>query len=153
MAVVSRTILQGFIKKGVAQGMSGNAILSSFRLQGFQIRTQTFYDDFRQIQGIAKKASTLKFTPKDKKLGRNSYTELDTFSRNRYRYVGEVRAVNNETGKEFTFNASTAGNKSIAVGDVEENILNSLERDKYGEDYTIQSVVLVEAYHRKNDTW
>lgn len=45
-------VLQMFLKQFVPLGFSGNKILKSFRAEGFQIRNETYWDEWRRYQGF-----------------------------------------------------------------------------------------------------
>lgn len=52
--VSRRGLAQAFIRRGVEEGQTGASILSQLREVGMGYRTQNFYEDFRQWQGVKK---------------------------------------------------------------------------------------------------
>lgn len=98
-AGILRSVARSVIPKMFTGGYSATSALNYFRSIGGQIRTQTWYSDWREIAGMKKLERTYRFVPRKYRLSYGMMAPTETYQSTEFKYVFDVHGRDAETGE------------------------------------------------------
>lgn len=129
-------------------GMSGRQAMEWLRGQGFQFRTQTFYNYWREVAGYEKGKYWASRQPEDRPPAPNYIIETNRYITWEYTYAFTVRVTDLETGKTEISRRLRGMNELVTISEARaalEEAMRDMEK-KYK--LKIEVLGFAGAYHR-----
>ena len=148
------------IKSLALKGVGANETLRRLQAVGLGMRRKIFLKAYRTYADIPEKADRIKFTRKDKAIGRELYTEpvvtasgKPSFMSERFAYNVEFETFNPDTGDIRKQGHYMVSKVPLKPGQIESNFIDSLTDvvDRYK--LTITSYMIKEAKHKPGESW
>ncbi len=92
----TRALAQGFVERGVREGLSGNRIGAALKQAGLGYRRQDFLRDVAHYAGRAQNTATLRNVRFDRMPTEGIMSEARRYQSNRYLYTVEIRTRDGE---------------------------------------------------------
>jgi len=137
LAGITRSVARSVIPKMFTGGYSATSALAHFRGIGGQIRTKTWYADWREITGMKKLERTYRFIPRKHRLSYSMMAKTESLQHNDYKYIFEVHGRDAETGEYTTRVMSFGSERRYSPDEIEAEYaeIMSLEADYYEDQY------------------
>ena len=137
LAGITRSVARAVIPKMFTKGFSATSALSHFRSIGGQIRTKTWYGDWREIAGMKKLERTYRFIPRKNRLSYEMMAKTESFQKDDYKYTFEVHGRDAETGEYTVRTMSYGSDTRYSIEEAEELYADILkdEADYYEDQY------------------
>lgn len=142
-----------FARSAIKQGISANNALTMAIKAGRGARRTDFLVVFRQVAGIPIKFDRLKFVPKKFRPSPALFTEPHTFMKHRFRFTTRLRIFDPKQNRTFEVYNNVTSDDYLTVGKVEQESVLRLDPAMEASEYIIESVQLIEAYHREFDPY
>lgn len=135
LAGITRSVARAVIPKMFSRGFSATSALEHFRSIGGQIRTKTWYGDWREIAGMKKLERTYRFIPRKTRLSYQMMATTESFQHDDYKYIFDVHGRDAETGEFATRTMSLGSDTRYSIDEIEEEYANILKAESdYYED-------------------
>lgn len=129
VAAITRSVARAVIPKMFSQGYSATAGLSYFRSIGGQIRTKTWYGDWREIAGIKKLERTHRFAPRKYRLSYQMMAPTETFQDKEFKYMYDTTWRNLETDERIVKTQSMGSDTRFSPDDSQEAFAEKLDAE------------------------
>lgn len=153
---LGRNFYLSFIREKLKENLSANAMLERLKEIGVGIRRADFLSMVREVKGEEKHKSALESIRRDRIISEKHYIKSDTYQRDRYLTVFEIKFRDPFTGETLTKNFGLYHENLKTRGELEQEMITHIRNnaEKYEDDniarllMNVESIKPIQAYTR-----
>lgn len=143
-------IIDQFIGKGIAEGLSANAIQAALQANNLGVRRTDLLQRVRELSNVPAQASVLKFLPNGARPSQANITKGGSFQNKPYLSTVELKLFNEDTGEYFTYYRQISSNDLLTAGELKEAASDVLNERLATSNVSIQSSYVTSVFARSD---
>lgn len=143
-------IIDQFIGKGIAEGLSANAIQTALSAAGLGIRRTDLLARVRELSNVPQQASVLKYLPNGARPSQANITKGGSFQNKPYLSTVELKLYNEDTGEYFTYYRNISSNDLMTAGELKQAASDVLNERLATSNISLQSSYVTSVFARSD---